>query len=180
MSGETEQVYRSREVATLLGLGSAMLRRYAVAYEQATGKQLELDRRDGRVFSERDLAVLSQARQLVATQGVPVDTAIKTALAQPESAPKPLALLPAANGDALAAVLTQAITEAQKPLLGELQSVNRELQAVRLELTEMRADNMGLPERVESRPKKEGDELQHGLFVRAAMWVEKKLRRGRE
>lgn len=140
---ETEQVYGSREVATLLGLGSAMLRRYAVAYEQATGVQLQLDRRDGRIFTEKDLAVLSQARQLVATQGVPVDTAIKTALAQPESAPKPLAVLPTANGEALAAVLTQAISEANRPLLSELQNMNRELQAVRAELSEMRADRKG-------------------------------------
>lgn len=169
---EAEQVYSSRQVAALLGLGAAMLRRYAVSYEQVTGSQLQLDRRDGRIFTQKDVDVLTQARTLVATQGLPVDTAIKTALSKPESAPKPLSVLPVANGEALAAVLTQAITKAQRPLLGELQSIKAELEA-------LRSDNQALTQgqrELGALPKKD-DEREHGPLVRFSLWLEQALRR---
>lgn len=187
---EAEQVYTSREVATLLGLGGAMLRRYAIAYEQAIGAQLPLDRRDGRTFAEKDVTVLSQARNLVATQGLPVNKALEMVLIQSENAPKPLVSVPTVNGEALAAVLTQAITEAQRPLLGELQAMRVELEALRLEVAVSRAlpdaeraaavegDGGGADERpgghtgaVEGQP--------DGAVVRLARWLEQFLQRFR-
>ncbi len=179
---EAEQVYTSREVATLLGLGGAMLRRYAVCYERVTGVQLPLDRRDGRTFAKRDVVVLSQARQLVATQGLPVDKALEMVLAQPESAPRSLVGVSTVNGEALAVVLAQAITEAQRPLLGELQAMRVELEALR---SEMRDRGPAAPTRpvvfgaeewatepLEPPPSPPRPREQHGPLVRLALWLE--------
>lgn len=98
------------------------------------------------------------------------------ALAQPESAPKPLALLPTTNGEALAAVLSQAITEAQRPLLGQLQGVNRELQT---EIAALRQDadrrEHGSLPALETR-QVEPDPKQFGPLVRLAVWLETRLR----
>jgi DNA-binding transcriptional MerR regulator len=182
---EAEQVYSSRQVAALLGLGSAMLRRYAVSYEQVTGSQLQLDRRDGRIFTQTDVDVLSQARQLVATQGLPVDTAIKTALDKPELVSVPPVGAPAVNAEALAAVLSQAITEAQRPLLSELQDMNQGLQALQAEVEALRlgqAEAKSLPpgatpERIDRALEVEMlTEAEDGVMVKAARWLERRIK----
>lgn len=172
---EAEQVYGSREVAAMLGVGAAMLRRYAVAYERLSGNTLELDRRDGRQFGERDLEVLSQARALVATQGLPVDRALEMVLGAPERAALPLAAVPVPNGEALAGTLAQALSEAQRPLLEELRGLRSEVEALRGEVAMSRRLPEGEPVREVTTGEPEGD----GVMVRVARWLERRLRGGR-
>ena len=172
---EAEQVYGSREVAAMLGVGAAMLRRYAVSYERLSGSALELDRRDGRMFGERDLAVLSQARALVATQGLPVDRALEMVLRSAESPTVPLAGVTVPGSEVLAGVLAQAITEAQRPLLDELRGLRSEVEALRSEVAKSRQ----LPEGAPVREVPTGEPGGDGPMVRAARWLERRLRGGR-
>ena len=54
----SETLYSAREVAAELGLGAAMLRRYASTYEAVSGDAVTVHRRDGRLFTEAQVEVL--------------------------------------------------------------------------------------------------------------------------
>jgi DNA-binding transcriptional MerR regulator len=57
-------------VADALGISTVMLRRYAYAYEQVYGK-LPRDRREGRLYTEKDVERLRTARALVLRKRAP-------------------------------------------------------------------------------------------------------------
>jgi len=134
----SEQLHTAREVATELGIGAAMLRRYASTYEAVSGDQITVHRRDGRLFTGGQLAVLHKARALVMRTNTDVETAIKQALEQPVTGDA-VAL---AQGSALEfTTLLQALTDANKvatqPLLDEMKLLREQVEKQNALLTEM-------------------------------------------
>lgn len=166
MSADSEKLYTAREVAAELGLGAAMLRRYASTYETVSGDAITLHRRDGRLFTETQVRVLTSVRSLVMTTNTDVETAVRQALEQPlTSAPVALAQSSALTADSLIQALTAAQTAANEPLLAELRGVREALE--RLEPTSQTEKLNSL----------ETSETQHGPVVRFALWLERRLRR---
>lgn len=158
---ETEQMYSAKEVATALGVGAAMLRRYAATYEKLTGSEIVTHKRDGRLFTQEQLDTLVAARAVVQRQDMSVDAALETVLRSPETAL-------AARAGAGASVDTLALTEALRasvtePLLSELSSIRAELEALR-----RAADR----DRQLEPSAKQVDTEQHGPIVRFALWLE--------
>ena len=182
--GVSEHLYSTREVASELGLGAAMLRRYASTYEAVSGDEITVHRRDGRLFTEAQVKVLSQARALVMQTSVDVETAVKQALDKPlQAAPVALAQSSAPGSDTLIAALTAAQREANAPLLGELRGIRELLE--RLETTGQSnqlvepetAAQIAQLDKVEEKAHETAETSKHGLIVRVALWLERALRR---
>ena len=181
--GETENLYTAREAATELGLGAAMLRRYASTYETVSGDAVTVHRRDGRLFTEEQVKVLVQARALVMQTSVDVETAVKQALDKPlDAAPVALVQSSAQGSDALIAALTAAQREANAPLLGELRGIRESLER----LDGLQANQLVEPEtaaqvdQLDKLQKAAGETAEtsgHGPVVRLALWLEGVLRR---
>jgi hypothetical protein len=163
--GESEVTYSTRQLADSLGLGAAMIRKYALAYEAMTGKEIPMKRRDGRQFSREHFEVISKAKALVdSNNGLSVDTALKMVLSGPENAADALAA-PGMAGSSreLADVLSAAIAKGNEPLLAELRELRQELNQGR---------QLAGPVQV-AQPADD----KHGLLVRLAMRLESFLRR---
>ena len=176
----SETLYSAREVAAELGLGAAMLRRYATTYEAVSGDEITVHRRDGRLFTEQQVRVLSQARALVMQTSVDVETAIKQALDKPlEAAPVSLALGSAPGSDTLIKALVDAQREANAPLLSELRGIRESLE--RLEASQLvepeTAAQIAQLDKVEAAARETAETREHGLIVRAALWLERILKR---
>ena len=158
-------VYSTKQVADRLGLGSAMVRKYAVALEKLTGEEIPLKRRDGRQFGPEHYAVISHAKGLVdSNNGLSVETALKMALGTAETGSD--ALTPVSGyGSApeLIDALTAAVARGNEPLLAEVRGLRQDL--AQLQTTPA-------PE-TDRKPVEE----QHGLLVRFAMRLEHWLRR---
>ncbi len=166
-------VYSTRQIADRLGLGSAMVRKYAVALEKLTGQDIPLKRRDGRQFGPEHYALIAHAKALVdGNQGLSVETALKMALGTAETGSD--ALAPAigyGNSSELADALTAAVARGNEPLLAEVRGLRQDL--ARLSSTATAETTAKL-----SPAEKEQDDLErHGLIVRAALWLEGLLRR---
>ena len=166
MSEQPEALYSAREVAAQLGLGSAMLRRYASTYETVSGDEIMIHKRDGRMFTETQVGVLARARTLVMQTSTDVETALKGVLEQPLTAPVTLS---AQSSELSSAALVQALIAAHEganaPLLSELQSIRAELEGLRAQ---------GVAARPVDRP---DNPNAHGPLVRVALWLEGLLRR---
>jgi hypothetical protein len=133
MPEDDNAVYSTRQLADSLKLGTAMIRKYAVALESITGEEIPLKRRDGRQFSREHHAVISHAKALVdSNNGLNIETALRMALGTVEISSDAL-LAPATNRDSLE--ITQALTEAvargNQELLAELRQLRQELLASR-------------------------------------------------
>ncbi len=155
---ETQTVYGTKQLADSLGLGSAMVRKYAVALETVTGQEIPLKRRDGRQFSREHFDVISRTKALVdSNNGLSVDTALRMVLAAPESRADALAA-PKASGNTqeLTEALSAAIAKGNAPLLVELRELRREL-------NQREQREVALP--------KKGP-VEHGLLVRLALRLE--------
>ncbi len=128
-------VYSTQQVADRLGLGSAMVRKYAIAYERLSGNEIPNKKRDGRQFSPEHYRVIAQAKALVdGNQGLSVDVALKMALAGSQMTADALAPVRASNSEALAVgAITEAISAAVAPLLVEVQGLRAEVEALRRE-----------------------------------------------
>jgi hypothetical protein len=156
---EPEPIYTAREVAAQLGLGAAMLRRYASTYEAVSGDEITVHKRDGRLFTETQVKALSRARELVMRTNTDVDTAMRQALEQPlASAPVALAQSSALTAESLIQALTAAQTAANEPLLSELKGIRETLERL-----------LDKPETTSEFPK---SNVAHGRLVRAALWLE--------
>jgi hypothetical protein len=165
---ESEQVYSAREVAQQLGLAAAMVRRYAAAYETASGEKIALHPRDGRLFSQKQLDVLLAARALVQRDSTSVEAAVSQVLARPETA---LAVRVTSSDALNLDALTAALSRSQQPLLDEVRQLRQEVAALRPPAeTETTTEQPGSRERSD-------DDARGGLLVRAAMTIEQWLRR---
>lgn len=169
---DPEKLYSAREAASSLGLGAAMLRRYASTYEAVSGDEITVHRRDGRLFTEAQLGVLSRARALVMRTSTDVESAIRQALGEPvPGATLDLALGSPASSAELTTALADALRTAQEPLLKELRAVRGALERLEASAPTARAADretgrLDLPE-----------PTAHGPFVRFALWLEGRLRR---
>ncbi len=121
-------VYNTRQAAEALGVGSAMMRRYAQTLEEITGEEVPQTRRDGRQFSRAHLDTLLRAKALVDSHnGLSVEAALRMATSatrDAEGLPMGVPMGSIADSAALIAALQEAITE---PLVAELRAPNAAL-----------------------------------------------------
>lgn len=80
----SETTHSPSEVAKLLGLTEAMVRRYSDAMETVTGVKVTREARGGRVFSASEVRVLQAARALLeaTTTHLSIDAAIRRVLGE--------------------------------------------------------------------------------------------------
>lgn len=78
----SETTHSPSEVAKLLGLTEAMVRRYSDAMEAVTGVKVAREARGGRVYSASELRVLVAARALLeaTTTHLSIDSALRRVL----------------------------------------------------------------------------------------------------
>lgn len=180
----SETLYTAREVAAELGLGAAMLRRYAATYETISSDEITVHRRDGRLFTEAQVKVLVEARALVMQASVDVETAVKQALDKPlQTAPVALAQSSALGSDAFIEALIAAQERTNAPLLSELQGIRAALE--RLEATGQ-SNQLVEPEtaarvkqldNLQATAREKAETSKHGPVVRFALWLERLLKR---
>ena len=79
-----ETTHSPSEVAKLLGLTEAMVRRYSDAMEAVTGVKVTREARGGRVYSQSEVRVLQAARALLEATDthLSIDAAIRRVLGQ--------------------------------------------------------------------------------------------------
>lgn len=147
-----------------------MVRKYAVALEKLTGQDIPLKRRDGRQFDPDHYAVISHAKSLVdSNNGLNVETALKMALGTAEIGADALTP-PNAYGSSpeLVDALTAAVARGNAELLAEVRQLRQDLLQSQTTVKPAPA--------ADSKPV----ELEtHGLMVRAAMRLERWLKRFR-
>jgi hypothetical protein len=134
MSQDDGMVYSTRQIADSLGLGSAMVRKWALALEKVTGQEIPVKRRDGRQFSRWDFETISAAKGLVDTnKGLSIEAALRMVLGGSEEGHKALASPPQASVNTvdLTEAITAAITKGNEPLLAELRQLRQEIEALR-------------------------------------------------
>lgn len=174
MTREPETVYNTQQVAERLGVGAAMLRRYAQTLERITGTDVPHTRRDGRQFSGEHVGVLLRAKSLIdANQGMGVETALRMALGTAEMAP--IAVTPVVghgNSPELADALTAAVARGNAELLAEVRGLRRDL--ARLAAP---AQIDAATDKAGSRKEQGDDHARGGLLVRAATRLEAWLKR---
>jgi hypothetical protein len=183
MSADSEKLTTAKETARALGLGAAMLRRYASTYEAVSGDSITVHRRDGRLFTEEQVQVLTAARSLVMTTNVDVETAVRGALDKPlEVAPVALAQSSALGSEVLIKTLTDAQREANAPLLGELRSIRAALERLETSQTTQlvepeTAARVKQLDNLAATARETAETSEHGPVVRFALWLERVLRR---
>lgn len=164
---ESEEIHSARDVAQALGVGAAMLRRYAQAYEQTSGEKVEIHPRDGRLFSQSQLDTLLIARAIVQRDSASVEAAISQALGSPEQA---LQLRVPSSTALDTQVLVDALRLSQEPILNKLRDIEIEIQALRTHDTELQQ-----PQTTTTSPAAGENDTTHGPLVRLALWIEKKI-----
>ena len=168
MSGEAEQVFTTQQAAERVGVGAAMLRRYAQTLEALTGHNIPHTQRDGRQYSAEHVSAFQQARTLINdNRGLSVESALR-AVVQGDAAAAPI--LPSAPSSTLdyAAVIDHARDELIAPILTEL----RELRAEVRDLKEARALPPAQPD--------DGDKIstsKRGTFARVGDRIDDLLKR---
>jgi hypothetical protein len=146
-----------------------MVRKWAIAYEAATGDKVKLrSKRDGREFTGSQVDVITRAKSYVDAEGVKIDTALKMALGQTELVP--VALDTGQEGSDSLEVLKEFLAqngETTRLLLQEIKGLREDFKA---SLQPAKIKNSSAP--VEQSPPVEADR-QHGILVRLAMRLER-------
>ncbi len=175
MPDDDSTVYSTQQVADRLGLGTAMIRKYAVTLEKLTGQDIPLKRRDGRQFSPEHYAVIAHAKALVdGNQGLSVETALKMALGTAEIGADALTPQSAyGNSPELAEAITAAIRAGNAELLAEVRGLRQDLKQLG---PSAQSETTATP--VLSR-KEHDDRERPGLIARAAIALEGWLKRFR-
>jgi hypothetical protein len=176
-----EQVFTTAQVASSLRLGSAMVRKWAVALEKVTGEAIPLKGREGRQFSPAHFEAISKAKALVDTHnGLNIETALQMALGDSEHGLAPAAVPGRIDHAALTAALAAAITKANEPLLAELRELRSELREVRkTELRQIPVTDVNEIRNTEldDLPKTEIEPIKPKTFARLGEKVDSFLRR---
>jgi hypothetical protein len=172
MSESGAAVYSTKQVADSLGLGAAMIRKYAVALEKLTGEDIPIKRRDGRQFSLEHFQSISKAKALVdSNNGLNIETALKMSLGTAElPGAAPALVSPNRNAPELTQALSEAVARGNEPLLTELRELRQELR----QSQQASLGSLTPPEKVsfsEPGAKKES------LIIRFAVWLDKLVRR---
>lgn len=167
MSGEAEQVYTTQQAAERLGVGAAMLRRYAQTLEALTGHDIPHTRRDGRQFSTEHINIFQQARALINdNRGLSVEAALRAVFQGDAAAP----ILPSAPSSTLdyTATIDHARDELIAPILTEL----RELRA---EVRDLKGTQVLPPAQLDENDKT--SERERGTFTQIGGRLDKLFRR---
>lgn len=187
---ESDAVYSTKQLADSLGLGAAMVRKYAVALEKLTSSEIPIKRRDGRQFSREHFDTISKAKVLVdSNNGLSVETALKMALGTAElPGAAPALVSPDRNALEMAQELREAITEAtvkgNEPLIAELRELRQELrQSRQLQATggwietPVTAEASAIMDKLEANDQKDFDSSKPSLIIRFAYWLDSVLRK---
>jgi hypothetical protein len=169
---KAETVTAAKDVATTLGVGRAMLNRYAATYEAVTGEKITISGRDGRLFSDSQVSVLIRAKNLVSNNhGLSVESALRAALAlDPGGAELAVKGVQQSLGEEDKGQLVEALREAiTAPLVAELQALRREV-------AELRQERQLEPPKEPATKVEPKDREKHGVFVRFALWIEERFR----
>jgi hypothetical protein len=171
MDTNSEVMLSTADVAKRLGVGSAMVRKWAIAYEAATGDKVKLrSKRDGREFTSSQVAIISAAKKYVDSEGVKVETALKMVLGQTELFP--VALSSDVEGSDSLEVLREFLVrndETNQLLLQEIRGLRQDLRE-----SLQPAENKN-PAGVEVEEPAAVENRHHGPLTRAAIWVEQRL-----
>jgi hypothetical protein len=176
--GSSEVMVSTADVAKRLNVGSAMVRKWAIAYEDITGDKVRLkSKRDGREFSASQVDVIARAKRYVDREGVKIDTALKMALGQAELVP---AVLDARAEDSGSLEVLQEFLarndETNRLLLQEIRGLREDLKQGQLAApaqTDDPAREIKNPQMVEATV---GDETHHGIFTRLGARLDRLLR----
>jgi DNA-binding transcriptional regulator YiaG len=164
------------DVAKLLGVGSAMVRKWAIAYGEITGDSVRLrSKRDGREFSASQVDIISRAKKYVDREGVKIDTALKMALGQADLVPT--ALDTSAEDLGSLEILKQFLArndETSQLLLQEIRGLREDLRLSQARELSQPAPEIRNPAQVEqSSP---APDKQPGILVRMAIRLESWVR----
>jgi hypothetical protein len=181
MSQADGTIYNARQVSEALGVSTAMVRKYAAAYEAITGAPIKQHARDGRLYTRDQLDALINAKGFVESNaGMSVDTALRIALGRAETAVKePQAQTTDINTSAFAeAILAElrGLRLANERLLERLEALGtRQLPSP--EPTKTGALPPGAtPERIDRALEVEMlTKTEDGVMVKAARWLERRL-----
>jgi hypothetical protein len=172
MDVNSEIMLSTADVSKRLKVGSAMVRKWAIAYEKITGDKVKLrSKRDGREFSASQVDIISAAKKYVDDEGVKVETALKIVLGQTELVST--ALDASAEDSGSLEVLKEFLARTDKTnqlLLQEIKGLREDFKAS-LQPAEIK-NSSG---RVEQSPPVE--DKHHGPLVKFSMWLESLLRR---
>lgn len=158
-----EILHSTSFVAETLKIGAAMVRKWAIAYEAISGDKVSLkSKRDGRYFTEAQIATISRAKELVDRDNLKVDTALRMVLEKPDMA----AGLSARHGES---------NEALEVLQAILQRHDETNQALLEEIRGLRSDiqQTQLHPKVPYVEKNSYQSDRDGPLVKSAKWIEK-------
>jgi predicted transcriptional regulator len=177
--GMSEATYSTAQIASLLKLTRAMVNKYALAVEDFSGKKIPQTAKDGRRFSTEDYQVIANAKSLVDSERVTLNTAVKMSLGQSDLVPTSpnASLVSSDTSQALEAIVSD--NRAALEALVAANQANNEL--LLEEIRRLAGDRKELPsaagEKKDSiEPATAGNDTRHGILVSAAMWIEKRLR----
>lgn len=141
----TEISYSAKQVAEALNISTAMLRRYALAYEEMTGEEIRQVKRDGRKYSQEQLETFLRAKAFVESDpNMTVVWGLKAAMGEVDAVslppvPEPRGSDPAAFVEALRAAVTAPLTEELRLLRRSNERLLERLEA--LEQRQLEAPN---------------------------------------
>jgi hypothetical protein len=169
MSEGDGTVYNARQVSEALGVSTAMVRKYAATFEAITGEPIKQHARDGRLYTRDQLDALVNAKGFVESNaGMSVDTALRIALGRAETAVKE----PQAQ---TTDIYTTAFAEA---ILAELRGLRLANERLLERLEDLENRQLPTPERIDRGLEVElSAETEDGVLVKAARWLERRLRR---
>ncbi len=175
MDTNSEIMLSTADVSKRLKVGSAMVRKWAIAYEAATGDKVKLrSKRDGREFTGSQVDVITRAKSYVDAEGVKVETALKMVLGQSELVP--VALDTGHEGSDSLEVLKEFLAqngETNQLLLQEIRGLREDLRQSQVgELSKPTAEIKN-PAGIDSSV--EDGKPHYGILARAAIWLEQKL-----
>ena len=140
----SRSLYTTGHLASELGIGTSMARRYGLALEAVTGEALRQVPGKGRMYSERDIQLLREARQALMEQpNSSIEDVLRDILGieKPEDAEPTVerASRPAGGSGVGLMDLQQALTQALTPVAAALQELREENHQLRQEIEGMKA-----------------------------------------
>ena len=145
MSMAPRSLYTTGHLASELGVGTSMARRYGLALEAVTGQALTQVPGRGRMYSQQDIRVLQEARQtLVEQPNLSIEEALKAVLGieEPEKSAEPTvekASRPLERSGAALADLQQALGDALTPVMAALHELREENRQLKVEIEGLKA-----------------------------------------
>lgn len=139
----SRSLYTTGYLASELGIGTSMARRYGLALEAVTGQALRQVPGKGRMYAEGDIRLLREARQaLMEDPNSSIEDALRSILGieKPEDAESTVEKASRAPGPSVGLVdLQHALSEALTPVATALQELREENRQLRQEIEGLKA-----------------------------------------